>query len=72
MPRREFHAAEAAIRHFGADCAPSGIVINNRRDAYFLGFFELMPDCGCAEIRFVLFDRFAFVVEDGLAVGDPA
>jgi hypothetical protein len=70
VPGRELDASEAAVRHFGAHRAADGIIINDLREAFFLGFFEAMP--GRAEIGFVSFDRLAFVVEDGLAVGDPA
>ena len=36
------------------------------------GFLEPVAHLGQAEIGLILFDRFALVVEDGFAVGDPA
>ena len=36
------------------------------------GFLEPVAHLGRAEVGLVLLDRFALVVEDGLAVGDPA
>ena len=72
MPGRELDPAEAAVRHFGAHRAADGIVVDHRRDAFFARFLEPMAHLGRAEVGLVLFDRLAFVVEDGLAVGDPA
>ena len=73
MPGRELDPAEAAVGHFGAHRAAGGIVVDDRRDAFFArGSLEAMADVGLAEVGLVLFDRFALVVEDGLAAGDPA
>src|SRR5262249_10667383 len=68
VPGRELHPAIAAIGHFGTHRAAVGIVVHDRRDAFLLGFLVTVVGLAeriHAEIRLVLLDRLALVVEGG-------
>jgi len=69
MPGGKLDAAEGTVCKLGAQQSANGVVVHEGCHALLDRLLEYV---GISEVRFVLFDRLAFVVEDCFSAGHPA